>query len=98
MQGDKKICPDLKYLAMKKENRWQTCSKTGVLFRYGFDQARQGHWKARTFETELARRLKTEHCHLCTSGTAALSIALAACGVGAGDEVIVPPLYLCGDL
>ncbi len=65
--------------------------ETGVLFRYGFDQARQGHWKARTFETELARRLKTEHCHLCTSGTAALSIALAACGVGAGDEVIVPP-------
>jgi len=65
--------------------------ETGVLFRYGFDQARQGRWKARTFETELARHLKTEYCHLCASGTAALSIALAACGIGAGDEVIVPP-------
>jgi len=64
---------------------------TGVLFRYGFDQARQGHWKAKTFELELAKRMSVNHCHLCSSGTAALSIALAACGVGAGDEVIVPP-------
>ena len=64
---------------------------TGVLFRYGFDQARQGHWKAKTFELELAKRMGVNHCHLCSSGTAALSIALAACGVGAGDEVIVPP-------
>ncbi len=65
--------------------------ETGVLFRYGFDQARQGHWKAKTFETELARRLDVKHAHLCASGTAALSTALAACGIGAGDEVIVPP-------
>lgn len=64
---------------------------TGVLFRYGFDQARNGHWKARTFESELAQKLGVKHCHLCASGTAALSIALAACGVGAGDEVVVPP-------
>jgi 8-amino-3,8-dideoxy-alpha-D-manno-octulosonate transaminase len=64
---------------------------TGVLFRYGFDQARQGHWKARQFEEAFARRLGTPWCHLCASGTAALSIALAACGVGAGNEVIVPP-------
>ena len=67
---------------------------TGVLFRYGFDQARQGHWKAKTFELELAKRMGVNHCHLCSSGTAALSIALAACGVGAGDEVIVPPFTL----
>ncbi|MBU0699575.1 MAG: DegT/DnrJ/EryC1/StrS family aminotransferase, partial [Proteobacteria bacterium] len=52
---------------------------------------RQGHWKARTFELELAKRIGVDHCLLCSSGTAALSIALAACGVGAGDEVIVPP-------
>ncbi|HSO18594.1 MAG TPA: DegT/DnrJ/EryC1/StrS family aminotransferase [Desulfosarcina sp.] len=65
--------------------------ETGVLFRYGFDAARRGHWKARTFEEELARRLEVGYAHLCSSGTAALSIALAACGIGAGDEVIVPP-------
>ncbi len=65
--------------------------ETGVLFRYGFDGARNGHWKAKTFETELAKRLGVPYAHLCASGTAALGIALAACGVGAGDEVIVPP-------
>ena len=65
--------------------------ETGVLFRYGFDGARKGHWKAKTFEDELARRLGVKYAHLCASGTAALSTAMAACGIGAGDEVIVPP-------
>lgn len=65
--------------------------ETGVLFRYGFDQARNNHWKAGTFEKELAEKIGVGYCHLCSSGTAALSIALAACGVGVGDEVIVPP-------
>ncbi len=65
--------------------------ETGVLFRYGFDPVRKGHWKARSFEKELAERIGVAHCHLCASGTAALVTALTACGVGAGDEVIVPP-------
>ena len=64
---------------------------TGVLFRYGFDAARGDHWKAKTFEKELAAKLNVNHAHLCSSGTAALSIALAACEIGAGDEVIIPP-------
>ena len=65
--------------------------ETGVLFRYGFDGARNGQWKAKTFEKELTRRLGVKYAHLCASGTAALATAMAACGVGAGDEVIVPP-------
>jgi len=65
--------------------------ETGVLFRYGFDDARNGIWKTRTFEEELGRRLGARHCHVCSSGTAALGVAMAACGIGAGDEVIVPP-------
>jgi 8-amino-3,8-dideoxy-alpha-D-manno-octulosonate transaminase len=64
---------------------------TGVLFRYGFDQARKGHWKAKTFEREFSQRLTVAHCLLCSSGTAAVATALAATGVGAGDEVIIPP-------
>ncbi len=64
---------------------------TGVLFRYGFDAARNGHWKAREMERELAERAGIGYCHLCSSGTAAVHIALAVCGIGAGDEVILPP-------
>lgn len=65
--------------------------ETGVLFRYGFDNIRNDHWKAKTFEKKLSEIVDVKYCHLCSSGTAALSVALAACGVGAGDEVIVPP-------
>lgn len=65
--------------------------ETGVLFRYGFEPARNNHWKARTFEKELSDRTGASYSHLCSSGTAALSIALVACGVGAGDEVVIPP-------
>jgi len=65
--------------------------ETGVLFRYGFDPVRQGHWKARSFEEQLAKRLDIAYCHLCASGTTALVTALTSCGIGTGDEVIVPP-------
>ncbi|MFO7963815.1 MAG: DegT/DnrJ/EryC1/StrS family aminotransferase [Desulfobacterales bacterium] len=65
--------------------------ETGVLFRFGFDQARKGHWKAQTFEKELSQKTGARHALLCSSGTAALSVALASCGIGAGDEVVVPP-------
>ncbi|MBU2489538.1 MAG: DegT/DnrJ/EryC1/StrS family aminotransferase [Proteobacteria bacterium] len=65
--------------------------ETGVLFRYGFDAARKDRWKARTFEMDLARKLGVNHCLLVSSGTAALNVALAACGIGAGDEVILSP-------
>ena len=83
--------PGFEVFGDEERKEVQDVLHTGILFRYGFDQARQGHWKAKEFEEAFARRLGTSCCHLCSSGTAALSIALAACGVGAGDEVIVPP-------
>lgn len=63
---------------------------TGVLMRYGFDGARRGRWKARELERELALRMGVGYAQLVSSGTAALTVALAAAGVGAGDEVILP--------
>lgn len=62
----------------------------GVLMRYGFDGMRNGHWKAKELEAELAERLGTKHAQLTSSGTTALNVALAVLGVGAGDEVIMP--------
>ncbi len=42
------------------------------------------------FEKEWAAKIGVEHALLLTSGTAGLVCALAACGIGPGDEVIVP--------
>lgn len=64
--------------------------ETGVLMRYGFDAMRQGHYKALEFEQAFAKRMGVNHCQLVSSGTAALSVALASAGIGAGDEVIMP--------
>lgn len=63
---------------------------SGVLMRYGFDGLRKGHWKAVALEKTLARRMQTKHAQVVSSGTAALTVALASAGIGAGDEVIVP--------
>lgn len=62
----------------------------GVLMRYGFDGMRNGHWKAKELEAELKNTFNVNHVQLVSSGTAAVSVALAAAGVGAGDEVIMP--------
>ena len=65
--------------------------ETGILFRYGHDSQRNGIWKAKTFEQEFSTYLGAKHTHFCSSGTAADSLSLACCGIGYGDEVIVPP-------
>ncbi|MFI1743245.1 DegT/DnrJ/EryC1/StrS family aminotransferase [Thalassobellus sediminis] len=62
----------------------------GVLMRYGFDGMRNGYWKAKELETQLQTSLQSNYVQLVSSGTAAVSVALASAGVGAGDEVIMP--------
>ena len=63
---------------------------SGVLMRYGFDGMRQGHWKAKELEHAIQSRFDVKHAQLLSSGTAAVSLALASAGIGAGDEVIMP--------
>jgi 8-amino-3,8-dideoxy-alpha-D-manno-octulosonate transaminase len=64
--------------------------ETGILMRYGFDGPRRGRWKARELEAALCQKTGAAHAQLVSSGTAALTTALAALGVGAGDEVVMP--------
>jgi dTDP-4-amino-4,6-dideoxygalactose transaminase len=45
---------------------------------------------ANAFEDAFAQYLGVEHCIAVANGTDAIEIALAAMGIGAGDEVIVP--------
>jgi len=64
--------------------------ETGILMRYGFDVQRKGVWKAKELEQEICKRFGSKHAHLLSSGTAALTTAMAALGIGSGDEVIMP--------
>lgn len=64
--------------------------ESGVLMRYGFDLQRKGHWKSKELEDAICKRFDVKHAQLVSSGTAALTTAMAALGIGAGDEVIMP--------
>ena len=69
----------------------QEVMEKGFTFRYNFDGMRNDVWKARELEGMICETLQVKHAHLVSSGTTALSTALASAGIGAGDKVIVPP-------
>jgi 8-amino-3,8-dideoxy-alpha-D-manno-octulosonate transaminase len=64
--------------------------ETGILMRYGFDGPRKGIWKAKELEKAITATFGCEYAQLTSSGTAALTTAMLALGIGAGDEVIMP--------
>ncbi|HUQ93358.1 MAG TPA: DegT/DnrJ/EryC1/StrS aminotransferase family protein [Bryobacteraceae bacterium] len=51
--------------------------------------------KVKRFEDEFAAYVGARHAIAVSSCTAALHLPLAACGIGRGDEVIVPTLTFC---
>jgi 8-amino-3,8-dideoxy-alpha-D-manno-octulosonate transaminase len=65
--------------------------ETGILFRYNHEAQRNNIYKAREFEAEVAKLVGAKYAHAVSSGSTAVLCALAAAGIGAGDEVIVPP-------
>lgn len=56
-----------------------------------FHSSFAGGEKVKEFEESLAKFNGVKHAIVVNSGTAALHVALAAAGVGPGDEVVVPP-------
>ncbi|MEJ7587828.1 MAG: DegT/DnrJ/EryC1/StrS family aminotransferase [Ferruginibacter sp.] len=64
--------------------------ETGILMRYGFDAARKNNWKAKELEAAIGETFGCKYAQLVSSGTAALTTALSALGIGYGDEVIMP--------
>src|ERR1700754_466006 len=64
--------------------------ETGIMMRYGFDGPRKGIWKSKELEAAICQTIGCNYTQLVSSGTAALTTALTALGIGAGDEVIMP--------
>ncbi|WP_163937269.1 DegT/DnrJ/EryC1/StrS aminotransferase family protein [Paraferrimonas sp. SM1919] len=83
--------PGFEFFGPEETKEVNEVMENGVTFRYNFDGVRGDQWKARQMEQMIQEQMNVKHAHLVSSGTAALQVALAAMGVGAGDEVIVPP-------
>ena len=64
--------------------------ETGILMRYAFDGLRKGMWKSKELEKAICKKFGSKYGQLTSSGTSALTTALAALGIGSGDEVILP--------
>jgi 8-amino-3,8-dideoxy-alpha-D-manno-octulosonate transaminase len=64
---------------------------TGIMFRYNHDAQRNNIWKAKDFEAEAKKITNANYALAVSNGSAAIMAALAASGIGTGDEVICPP-------
>lgn len=54
--------------------------------------------KTDAFEAEYAKYVGTKHALAVSSGTAAVHEGVAACGIGPGEEVIVPPVTFIANI
>src|SRR5712692_4981790 len=84
------------YYGSEEANELNDVIKTQRPFRW-YGPGKELPMKAATFEKEFARRMQTRYALGVTSGSAALQTAVAALGIGPGDEVILPawPWHSC---
>ena len=82
--------PGFEFFGAEERKEVTEVLETGILMRYGFDGPRKGIWKAIELEKAICERFGCAHAQLVSSGTAALTTAMAALGIGYGDEIILP--------
>jgi 8-amino-3,8-dideoxy-alpha-D-manno-octulosonate transaminase len=80
--------PGYEWIGETEKEQINEVLDTGILFRYEFKKERKGIFKVKEFEEQFALYTGAVYAHAVPSGTAALKVALAALGVGPGDEVI----------
>ena len=82
--------PGYELWGAEERKELQDVLDNGILMRYGFDGSRNGIWKSKELENEICKRFGCQYSQLVSSGTAALTTAMNAMGIGYGDEVITP--------
>lgn len=82
--------PGFELFGIEERKEVNDVLETGILMRYGFDGPRKGIWKAVELEEAIKKTFGCNYAQLTSSGTAALTTAMAALGIGSGDEVIMP--------
>jgi 8-amino-3,8-dideoxy-alpha-D-manno-octulosonate transaminase len=82
--------PGYEFFGEEERKEVNDVLETGILMRYGFDGPRKGIWKAKELETAICETFGCNYAQLTANGTAALTTAMAALNIGAGDEVIMP--------
>ena len=82
--------PGFEFFGEEERKQIDDVMSTGILMRYGFDAQRKGNWKAKELEQKITETFGCKYAQLTSSGTSALSTAMAALGIGFGDEIIMP--------
>jgi len=82
--------PGYEFFGAEERKEVNDVLETGILMRYGFDGPRKGIWKSKELEAAICETFGPKHAQLVCNGTAALTTAMCALGIGYGDEVILP--------
>src|SRR5215831_15451592 len=90
--------PGTELYGAEERKELEDVMQTGIFFRYNHENLRNDIWKAKEFEEEVKKITKAKYAHAVSSGSAAVIAALASAGIGAGDEVIVPPFTYVGSI
>ncbi len=82
--------PGFELFGVEERSEVNDVLETGILMRYGFDGPRKAVWKSKELEEAVCSTFGSKYAQLVSSGTAALTTAMAALGIGYGDEIILP--------